>query len=136
MTSAFVFVRQDAHHTPLQKPYVGPYKVLQAGTKTFMLDMGGKEEIISIDRFKPAHLDIDSPVQVAVPPPRGRPPLQHQPAKAHANAFTRNPGTVSPTAGAPEPIPLSTRSWAQVAAPTIRTQSSRNVVPHECFKVV
>ena len=27
MTSAFVFVHQDAHRTPLRKPYVGPYKV-------------------------------------------------------------------------------------------------------------
>ena len=70
--------------------------------------MGGKEEIISIDRLKPAHLDIDSPVQVAIPPPRGRPPLQHQPAKAHAKASTCNPGTVSSTADASEPIPSST----------------------------
>ena len=68
-TSAFVFVRQDAHRTPLQKPYVGHYKVLVPGNKTATLDMGGRQEVASIDRLKPAHLDIDYPVQVAIPSP-------------------------------------------------------------------
>ena len=49
------------------KPYIGPYKVLEPGSKFFKFDMGGRPEIISIDQLKPTHLDIDCLVQVAVP---------------------------------------------------------------------
>ena len=103
---------QDAPCTPLRKPYVGPYKVLQPGNKTLNLDMGGKEEIISMVRLKPANLHIDSPMQVSIP-------IQHQPAKAHATASTHSPGTISPTAGAPESISSPTRTWAHITAPII-----------------
>jgi len=71
--SEFVFVRRDAHRSPLQRPYEGPYKVVEAGAKTFQLDMGGRTEVVSIDRLKPAQLDLDQPVQLALPRPRGRP---------------------------------------------------------------
>jgi transposase InsO family protein len=77
--SQFVFLRRDSHRTPLQRPYEGPYHVLQHGDKTFTLDMGGKAEVVSVDRLKPAHMDIDQPVVVAQPPRRGRPPVKpHQ----------------------------------------------------------
>ena len=33
-----------------------------------ILNMGGRQEVVSIDRLKPAHWDIDCPVQVAIPP--------------------------------------------------------------------
>ena len=55
------------HHMPPQKPYAGPYKLLVPGNKTFILDMDGRQEVVSTDRTKPAHLDIDCPVQVAIP---------------------------------------------------------------------
>ena len=73
MNSRYVFIRRDAHRTPFQQPYRGPYKVLEHGPKTFKVDVGGHQEIVSIDRLKPAQLDLDEPV---VPPnhrPRGRP---------------------------------------------------------------
>lgn len=76
-TSRFVFVRRDAHRTPLQKPYEGPFKVLQHGPKFFKIEMGDRQETISIDRLKPAHLDVDKPVRLAHPPARGRQP-HHQ----------------------------------------------------------
>ena len=41
--------------------------------KTFKLDSGGKTETITVARLKPAHLDLESPVQVAQSSPRGRP---------------------------------------------------------------
>ena len=41
--------------------------------KVFILDMGGKAESVSVDRLKPAHLDLDQPVRVAIPKRRGRP---------------------------------------------------------------
>ena len=53
---------------PLQHPYEGPFKVIESG-KAFKVDIGGnrKTEIITIDRLKLAHLDVDSPIQVAQP---------------------------------------------------------------------
>lgn len=72
----YVFVRRDAHCHPLQQPYEGPYAVVQAGDKTFTLLMGTRQETVSIDRLKPAHLDLSLPVSVATPPPRGRPCAQ------------------------------------------------------------
>ena len=76
----FVFIRRDAHRTPLQRPYEGPFKVIESGPKTFKVDIEGRTEIITIDRLKLAHLDVDSPIQVAQPRPRGRPPNKQCPA--------------------------------------------------------
>ena len=41
--------------------------------KTFKLDIGGKTETVTVDRLKPAQLDLDCSVEVAQPRPRGRP---------------------------------------------------------------
>ena len=71
--SDYVFVRRGAQ-AALQCPYVGPFRVLSRTAKTFTLDFGGRSETVSIDRLKPAHLDMTRPVQVAMPPRRGRPP--------------------------------------------------------------
>ena len=70
----YVFVRRDAHRPPLRQPYEGPYRVVEKDSKFFKLDMGGKTETVSLDRLKPAFLDLDQPVQVAKPRRRGRPP--------------------------------------------------------------
>ena len=63
----YVFVRQDAHHPPLCQPYEGLFRVVEKDSKFFKLDMGGKTGIVSLDRLKPAFLDLDQPVQVAKP---------------------------------------------------------------------
>ena len=76
----FVFVRRDSHRHPLQKPYDGPYEVLEPGDKTFKILIGLRHETISIDRLKPAHLDIDRPVQAAPARLRGRPPMPQRQA--------------------------------------------------------
>ena len=54
---------------PIPRPGKGPYKF-------FKIDIGGKADSVSIDRLKPAHLDPDLPVQVSLPPRRGRPPVK------------------------------------------------------------
>lgn len=97
--SRYVFVRRDAHRTPLQRPYEGPFRVIAKGTKAFKVEMGERIELISIDRLKPAHLDMDQPVEMARPRPRGRPrlppekrvveptqPPQHDPTPGRATA--------------------------------------------------
>ncbi|GFO32205.1 Pol polyprotein [Plakobranchus ocellatus] len=70
LDSKFVFIG------PLQHLYGGPFQVVAPGDKTFRVMVGDREEIISVDRLKPAHVDLTSPVPVTQPPRRGRPPLQ------------------------------------------------------------
>ena len=71
--SKFVFVRRDSHRSPFQRVYDGPFKVIASGAKTFKIDFGGRSKSVSIDRLKPAHLDVDRPVPFVFPRSRGRP---------------------------------------------------------------
>ena len=64
--SQYVFIRRDSHPTPLQCPYEGPFKVLQLGEKNFTIDIGGRKDTVSVDRLKPAHIDPEFQVPVAV----------------------------------------------------------------------
>ena len=73
MKANFVFVRVDSSRKSLQPPYTGPYQVLETGKKCFRIQVGNRQETVSIDRLKPAHTDINDPVEVAQPPTRGRP---------------------------------------------------------------
>ena len=68
----YVYVRRDGKSTPLQPPYDGPYRVLERGPKHFKMQLGSREDVISVDRLKIAITEGD--VQVAQPPKRGRPP--------------------------------------------------------------
>ena len=62
-TSGFVYVRHDAHRQPLQRPYDGPYRIIDTKDKYFTLDMNGKQQKVSLDRLKPAHM----PAPVLIP---------------------------------------------------------------------
>ena len=55
LTSPYVFVRCGPTKGPLQRPYDGPFKVIEPGTKRFIVRVKGKSETISVDRLKPAH---------------------------------------------------------------------------------
>ena len=70
----FVFVCRDAHKPPLQPPYDGPFPVVSRHTKHFLLDIGGRQDKVSIDRLKPALLDHGTETTVATRPKRGRSP--------------------------------------------------------------
>lgn len=50
-----VFVRCDTVKKPLQRPYDGPYSVVSRSEKTFTVAIKGKQQVISIDRLKPAY---------------------------------------------------------------------------------
>ncbi|XP_076734505.1 LOW QUALITY PROTEIN: uncharacterized protein K02A2.6 [Maylandia zebra] len=73
-TAKFVFVRHDAHRTPLRPLYDGPFRVIEPGQKHFVLDFGGRRETVCVDRLKLAHVLPDSNVVPAQAPRRGRPP--------------------------------------------------------------
>ena len=55
-STGYVYVRIDSHRHPLQRPYDGPYRIIDKRDKYFILDMKGRSEKISIDRLKTAHL--------------------------------------------------------------------------------
>jgi len=68
--SGYVFVRVDSHRNPLQKPYTGPFKVLEVHDKYFVIDVNGKKDRISVDRLKLAILpstEASEPSAVATP---------------------------------------------------------------------
>jgi len=105
--SQCVFVRRDSHRIPLQRPYEGPFKVIVHGDKVFKLDVGGRTEVASVDRLKPAHLDVDQLVSLAVPPCHGRP-------------RTRLPTT---------PVPSSTVGFkSDICLPTRTSQAEKFVI--------
>lgn len=72
-SSWFAFVRHDAHQPPLCPLYDGPYGVLKPGHEHFLLDFGGRQEVVSMDQLKPAHDLQDDPVVPAQAPHRGPP---------------------------------------------------------------
>jgi len=54
----------------LQAPYVGHYRVLHRGEKTYTIDFQGSEKTVSIDRLKLAyvlHVHTDSASLLAIP---------------------------------------------------------------------
>jgi len=73
MTADFVFIRHDAVTPPLTPLYHGPYRVLLRSDKFFRLQIGNREDTVSVDRLKPVLLTPENDVRLAAPPPRGRP---------------------------------------------------------------
>ena len=53
-SATFVFVRHGARRTPLTRPYDGPFRVLEKGEKFFRIKVGAKEQVVTVDRLKPA----------------------------------------------------------------------------------
>ena len=57
-TCAHVFVKNDTARSSFDRPYKGPYTVLNKGDKFFTLDLFSRRDIVSIDRLQAAHLVI------------------------------------------------------------------------------
>ena len=55
-SAKFIFIHHDGHKLPLQSRYDGPFRVLAPGDKFFRVQIGNREETISIDRLKIAML--------------------------------------------------------------------------------
>lgn len=56
----YVFIRMDDHKKPLQAPYNGPYQVLKRNEKHFKVNINGKHRTVSIDRIKPAFVELNA----------------------------------------------------------------------------
>lgn len=55
-----VFVRNDVMRKCLQPPYDGPYPVIKRLNKGFIVQLPGRQSLISIDRLKPAFVFRDN----------------------------------------------------------------------------
>ena len=79
-----VFVCHDAVRKPLQPPYDGPFPVVKRTAKHFTVTVNGRNDTVSTDRLKPAHLDTDHtthyiPASQAQPSPSPSPTPTHTP---------------------------------------------------------
>ena len=97
-----VFMRIDCHRAPLDCPYRGPYRVLARSDKFFTLDLNTRVDTVSIDRLKPAFLDVLQEHNQGTT-------LPSAPAAAASTVLPVNPPTVPP---------LSTRYGRLVQAPS------------------
>lgn len=65
--ATYVYLRVDAHRSPLERPYQGPFRVLQRRDKTFEVLIRGVPRNVSVDRLKPAFVPL--PQDAAGDPP-------------------------------------------------------------------
>jgi hypothetical protein len=66
-----VYVRRGGCGPPLAPAYSGPYRVICPGNKYFLIEVGGRQETVSMDRLKP--YSGTSLVPATILPRRGRP---------------------------------------------------------------
>ena len=55
---SLIFIRYDQIRGPLQSPYDGPYPVVPLKEKYFHILIDGKNQAVSIDKFKPALMTL------------------------------------------------------------------------------
>jgi hypothetical protein len=66
LAAKFVYICKGRSVPPLSPPYDGSFAVVEAGPKFFAVDIGGRQETVSIDHLKP-HTGTSTP-SPAVPP--------------------------------------------------------------------
>ncbi|XP_057695302.1 uncharacterized protein LOC130917681 [Corythoichthys intestinalis] len=92
-----------------------------------LLDIGGRRELVSIDRVKPACVDSSLPLEVAQPPRRGRPPG----LRRSVSPVSSEPVADAPSSSFSVPDVRGTRSpsVSGSAAPNQRSRRGRAIVP-------
>ena len=108
-STGFVYVRNDAHRHPLQRPYDGPYRIINTNDKFYTLDIKGRSEKVSVDRLKAAfvtplttseHKTVVSPTSPKTNPDsaaKSAEPSVHSPSSStkHHPVVTTRSGRVS-----------------------------------------
>ena len=119
-TADFVFVRVDRHKTPLYTSYEGPFRVIGKSDKTLTIIKQNKEEVISIDRLKPAYLHNHikpSPSQStpspAVAPSSSSPPPPNRISSSPPPPPSRISSSPPPTLFRPQPTPHIPQDMAE-----------------------
>ena len=59
LTCSHVMMSNDHKKHSLDAPWIGPWKVLRRGPKTYTIDWKGKAYTVSIDRLQPAYMLSD-----------------------------------------------------------------------------
>ena len=49
-----MFVKHGVRRAPLTRPYDGPFRVMERTEKFFKIKVGTKEQVVTVDRLKPA----------------------------------------------------------------------------------
>ena len=75
--ASHVYVRRDGYRRPLTRPYTGPFQVLSRTNKHFTVVIDGQSKEISVDRLKPARLDIASYQETTQHNQLSQPPTPH-----------------------------------------------------------
>ncbi|XP_077282318.1 uncharacterized protein LOC143908507 [Temnothorax americanus] len=89
-----VFVRVDSVRRPLDQPYEGPYAVLERVSDfCFRVDIKGQPTDVSIDRLKPAFLEINPDE----PPPQERTYSRREQPHPTPTGSRAGPGTSQST---------------------------------------
>lgn len=68
-TCTHVFIRVDRLRAALVQPYEGPFEVVERHDKCFKVSRHGKNQMISIDRLKPAYMEIEDANQIIASSP-------------------------------------------------------------------
>ena len=83
-----VWIRQDGYHQPLTPWYEGPFYALERHPKFFKIQLGEKQDNISIDRLKPA--TVPEGTEPVRPRKRGRPTKNPAAAASRLNQQSRS----------------------------------------------
>ena len=59
-TAIHLFISHDGVRKPLQQPYDGTFPIIPRTDKHYTISINGRNDTVSIDILKPAHLDTDS----------------------------------------------------------------------------
>ncbi|KAI5737937.1 hypothetical protein M8J77_000914 [Diaphorina citri] len=64
-----VYLRIDGTKPSLTRPYSGPHRVISRNSKTFKIDLGSRQVVVSRNRLKPSFSD-DTLLTPSLPPPQ------------------------------------------------------------------
>lgn len=116
MQAECVLVRRDAQAGPLAPAYDGPYRVLLRSPHFFKLQIGNRQDSVSVHRLKAAYMPANA--VPALPPRRGRPPkVVTLPPVRRQVRFQLPPVTAAVPAPPVAPVRTSSRPARAVRPP-------------------